>query len=99
MPKLRKVVLKRRELIRILETFGAREIARTGTSHRQFEVIIGGAKRKVTVDESIDDFDPAVSYGPLWAIVTKQLQVSWEAFYAADAGVARRANVRHRPPC
>lgn len=98
MPKLRKVILKRQELLAILRAFGATEHPQRGTSHRQFDVTIKGRHCRVTVDESIDDFNPADTYGPLWVIVNKQLQISWEDFYSADRQVARRANVRHRPP-
>lgn len=98
MAKLRKVILSRSEVLAILAAFGATEIARrSGTSHRQFDVTIDGQRRKVTVDDAIDEFSPA-SFCTLWFIVTKQLQIKWERFYAADEKVARRANVKYQPP-
>jgi hypothetical protein len=97
MAKLRKVVLTRREVLDCRKAFGAVERPRGSTSHRRFECLIHGQKRLVDIDESIDEFGPD-SYSALWFIVLKQLQVTWEAFYAADRGVARRAGIPHRPP-
>jgi hypothetical protein len=37
-------------------------------------------------------------YRYLWFIVLKQLEISWETFYAADPKVARRAGLPYRKP-
>ena len=97
MAKLRKVLVTRQELIRCLLAFHGEEFPRTGTSHARYRCLVNGQARHVTVDESIDEFTPR-SHTPLYYIVLHQLQVTWEDFYAADAGIASRAGIPHRPP-
>ena len=96
--KLRKVVLSRSEVVRILLAFnGAEQPQRSGTSHVKYFCWVRGVKKSVTIDASISEFPPD-SYSALWFIVQKQLEVSWDDFYAADPDVAKRASVNHRIP-
>lgn len=98
MGKLRKVPLTLREVEACLRAFGGDPLPqRSGSSHRRWVCWVGGQKRLVTVSLGIGEYG-ADSHTVLWSIVQKQLQVSWETFYAADPSVARRAGVTHQTP-
>ncbi len=105
-PKLRKLVLKRRELIALLEHNGFVVDKRVGSSHIRYRGNVDGQEKCVDVDESIDDFAPR-SFQPLYYIVSSQLgffgevnnlpaKVGWERFYAGHPDTARKANVPYK---
>lgn len=99
---MRKLTLKRRELIALLEHNGFTVSAHGPTSHIRYTGVIDGKTRFVTVDESIDEFVPD-SHTVLFYIVSTQLgffgsgggaaKVGWTRFYAGEPGIARKAQV------
>jgi hypothetical protein len=95
--KLRKVVLKPHEVLDCLKAFGGEEQPATATSHRKYHCWVRGQKKIVTFDTGTKEFLPE-TFGPLWGMVIKQLGISWQEFYAADHGVAKRAGIPHVPP-
>lgn len=106
MPKFRKLVLKRRELIALLTHNGLVVEKRVGSSHVRYRGVVDGAEKCVDVDESIDDFAPR-SFEPLYYIVSSQLaffgerrnipaKVGWQRFYAGHPDIARRAGVPYK---
>ena len=85
---MRKVTLKRRELIELLEHNGFVALGRGPSSHVRYKGVIDGKARLVTVDESIDEFAPD-SHTVLYYIVSAQLGFFGSSGGAAKAGWTR----------
>ena len=102
---MRKLALKRRELIALLEHNGFTALGRRSTSHARYKGLVGGRVCFVDVDESIDEFSPG-SGQVLHNIVSGQLRFfghddtpikeGWRRFYGGHPDIARRAGVSYR---
>ena len=102
---MHKLVLKRRELVQMLEHNSFVALGRRGTSHVRYRGVIDGVAILVTIDESIDEYQ-ARSHTALYYIVSTELgffgegrgsaNEGWERFYAGHPDIARRAGVTYR---
>ena len=102
---MRKVTLKRRELIALLEHNGFISLGRGPTSHVRYRGVIDGKTRLVSIDEAINDNGPG-SHTVLYYIVSTQHQffgpdsgaakAGWTRFFGGEPGVALRAQVPYR---
>lgn len=88
-------VLKRREVIEILEHNGFSALNASGTSHVTYRGTINGQVRSCTVDASIDDFSYR-NRTALYFIIKTQLRISPEQFFAGHPSAAKRAGLKYR---
>ena len=82
--------LKLREVLAILRSLGFDEKSSVG-SHHKYTRIVQGIQRTVTVDHSIDDFDPF-----LLKSMISQSGFSREEFYCATKETARKIGRKRR---
>ena len=99
-----KFPLRRREVIRLLETNGFLH-RRTRGSHLHYEGAVDGRARYVDVDQGIDEY-PAERHRVLGHVLSQlgffdddkaiPPNIGWERFYAGERDIARRAGVTFR---
>jgi predicted RNA binding protein YcfA (HicA-like mRNA interferase family) len=83
--------LSRREIVEILSARGF-ALIRTKGSHLQYEGIIKGKRRLVTVDESIDTFSD-----DLLKTIIAQSKLTREEFYRSTKATAKKINKKVDP--